>query len=43
MTETVGTVASDALNNPVFFAATGEFTGTISGVASEDSPDREKE
>lgn len=30
MTETVETVASDALGNPVFFAATGEFTGTIS-------------
>jgi hypothetical protein len=43
MTETVGTVATDALGNPVFFAATGEFTGTISGVASEDSPDLEKE
>lgn len=36
MIETVGTVASDALGNPVFFAATGEFTGTISGVASEE-------
>jgi hypothetical protein len=43
MTETVETVAADALGNPVFFAATGEFTGTISGVAREASPDREKE
>jgi hypothetical protein len=43
MTETVETVASDALGNPVFFAATGKYTGTISGVAGEDSPDREKE
>jgi hypothetical protein len=43
MTETVETVAADALGNPVFFAATGEFTGTISGVAREDIPDREKE
>src|SRR5262249_26385867 len=43
MTETVETVATDALGNPVFFAATGQFTGTISGVAREDSPDREKE
>jgi hypothetical protein len=43
MTETVETVTADALGNPVFFAATGGFTGTISGVASEDSPDREKE
>lgn len=32
MTETVGPVAFDALGNPVFFAATGEFTGTISGL-----------
>ena len=43
MTETVKTVAADALGNPVFFAATGKFTGTISGVAEEDSPYREKE
>ena len=43
MTETVGTVAADALGNPVFFAATGEFTGTISGLASADSAGREKE
>jgi hypothetical protein len=43
MTETVETVAADAQGNPVFFAATGEFTGTISGVAREDSADREKE
>lgn len=33
MTESVGTVASDALGNPVLFAAKGEFAGTISGVA----------
>ena len=25
-------VLADASNNPVFFAATGEFTGTVSGV-----------
>jgi hypothetical protein len=43
MTETVGTVAADAFGNPVFFAATGKFTGTISGVATEDSQDREAE
>jgi len=43
MTETVETVAADALGNPVFFAATGKFTGTISGVAGEDRPYREKE
>ena len=40
MTETVATVATDALGNPVFFAATGEFTGTISGVAKQDSQGR---
>ena len=33
MTETVGTVGVDALGNPVFFAATGKFAGTISGAA----------
>jgi hypothetical protein len=43
MTETVVTVAADALGNPVFFAATGQFAGTISGVASEDFSNRAKE
>jgi hypothetical protein len=43
MTETVEIVAADALGNPVFFAATGGFSGTISGGAREDIPDREKE
>lgn len=43
MTETVRTVASDAFGNPVFFAATGQFTGTISGVATNDSQDRSAE
>jgi hypothetical protein len=28
-------VLADALHNPVFFADTGEFTGTISGVSEE--------
>lgn len=32
MTETVITVLSDDLKNPVFFAATGGFSGAISGV-----------
>ena len=41
MTETVETVAS-ALGNPVFFAATGKFTGTISGVC-DDRQDHEEE
>jgi hypothetical protein len=35
LTETVVPVLADALNNPVFFAATGEITGTVSGVAKE--------
>ncbi len=35
LTETVVPVLADALNNPVFFAATGEVTGTISGVSRE--------
>jgi hypothetical protein len=36
LTETVNPVLADASNNPVFFAATGEFTGTVSGVAKEE-------
>ena len=32
LTETNVPVLTDALNNPVFFASTGEFTGTVSGV-----------
>ena len=34
-TETSVPVLADALHNPVFFAATGEFTGTLSGVSRE--------
>jgi hypothetical protein len=34
-TETVVPVLADALNNPVYFFATGEFTGTVSGVREE--------
>jgi hypothetical protein len=41
MTETVGAVLADALGNPVFFAATGGFTGKVSGVAGEQ--DRQSE
>ena len=41
LTETVVPVLADALNNPVFFAATGKFTGTVSGVARE--ADRQEE
>lgn len=36
MTETVLPVLADATGNPVFFAATGEFTGTVSGVDIDD-------
>jgi len=32
MTETVLAVIADTTNNPVFFTATGDFTGTIHGV-----------
>jgi hypothetical protein len=41
LTETVLPVLADASNNPVFFASTGEFTGTVSGVAAEE--DRQDE
>jgi hypothetical protein len=34
-TETVVPVLADATNNPVFFASTGEFTGTVSGLTRE--------
>jgi hypothetical protein len=40
-TETVVPVLADALHNPVFFAASGEFTGTVSGVSREE--DRQQE
>ncbi len=35
LTETVVPVLSDAFGNPVFFSATGEITGTVSGVAKD--------
>jgi len=38
-TETVVTVLSDASGNPVFFAATGDYTGTVSGVSEEQGQD----
>jgi hypothetical protein len=41
LTETVVPVLADVLNNPVFFADTGEITGTVSGVARE--PDHQEE
>jgi len=34
--ETVLPVLADFFHNPVFFASTGEFTGTVSGVAREE-------
>lgn len=39
MTETALTVLSDDTGNPVFFAATGVITGTVSGVSEEQQPD----
>jgi hypothetical protein len=38
-TETVITVMTDALSNPVYFAATGRFTGAVSGVSEEQGQD----
>jgi hypothetical protein len=38
-TETVVPVLADASDNPVFFAATGEFTGTVSEVREEQGQD----
>jgi hypothetical protein len=35
LTETNVPALADALNNPVFFASTGEFTGTVAGVSRE--------
>jgi len=42
LTETVVAVLFDASNNPVFFAATGEMTGTVSGVALAAGPQDER-
>jgi hypothetical protein len=38
LTETLGPVLNDASNNPTFFTTTGEITGTISGVATDEGP-----
>jgi hypothetical protein len=43
LTEKVVPVLADALNNPVFFASTGEFTGTVSGVAREADSQEERQ
>ena len=40
LTETVVPVLADANSNPVFFAATGEITGTVSGIAKDGGPPR---
>jgi hypothetical protein len=42
MTETVVVVVSDTAGNPVLLAATGEFTGTISGVDIDQDQDAQK-
>jgi hypothetical protein len=42
-TETVSPVLADAMNNPVFFAATGEFTGTVSGMTREEERQEEQQ
>jgi hypothetical protein len=42
LTETVVPVLADAFSNPVFFASTGEFTGTVSGVAAEEEGQHER-
>jgi hypothetical protein len=42
LTETVVPVLADAFSNPVFFASTGEFTGTVSGVARQEDDDHDE-
>jgi hypothetical protein len=42
LTETVLPVLADSSHNPVFFASTGEFTGTVSGVAAEEERQDER-
>jgi hypothetical protein len=42
-TETAVPVIADASNKPVFFTETGEFTGTISGVDTEEERQDERE
>jgi hypothetical protein len=43
LTETVLPVLADAAKNPVFFAATGEFNGTVSGVTTEDDERQDRD
>lgn len=40
--ETSVPVLADAFSNPVYFTETGEFTGTVSGVATEDEDHDER-
>ena len=42
-TETALPVLPDYFNNPVFFDETGEFTGTVSGVAGEENGQEERQ
>jgi hypothetical protein len=43
LTETNVPVLADVLNNPVFFASTGEFTGTVSGLVKEPDHQNDRE
>jgi hypothetical protein len=43
LTETVVPVLADASQNPVFFAATGQFTGTISRMPAEEEHKDERQ
>lgn len=43
MTETVSAVLFDALGNPVIFDATGQFTGTVSGVPNDEDRPAERQ
>jgi hypothetical protein len=42
LTETVVPVLADASHNPAFFASTGGFTGTLSGVSAEEDRQNER-
>ncbi len=43
LTETAAPVLADAAGNPAFFVATGEFTGTVSGLAREEDRDQDQQ
>lgn len=43
LTEMVLPVVSDAAGNPALLAATGKFTGTVSGVAKEEERDQDQQ